>query len=245
MAKRLARGVHLLELGWREPVKSNAYLVDDGTLTLVDAGFPVASHLQREFSEIGITAGDIDRVLVTHYDFDHVGGLSRLSPELDAPVYVGKADLDILTGTAALPILHHKGMLHRGLRAIFRLPDSLTFRPVRDGNQIGSFTAFHTPGHNPGHTVYVHEGRSAALLGDLVWEDNGELTIPTRLDCYDMRELRESIERLTTDAPPFDIACVAHGDPLRNGGSEALQALADRHDSQSPGFLQWTSRLEL
>lgn len=238
MAERLAPGVHLLELGWHEPLGSNAYLIDDDELTLVDAGFPVASHLERELHQAGVTPPEIDRILITHYDLDHVGGLARLPPTIDAPIYIGEADLDIITGAATPPFFHHKGLFHRGLRTVFRLPDSLSFHAVADGDHIGGFAAYHTPGHNPGHTVYVHETHRAACLGDLVWEDDGQLTLPVRLDSYDMVELRASVTRLAATAPPFDLACVAHGKPLRTGGLTALKDLADRIEGESPGFLR-------
>lgn len=238
MAERLAPGIFLLELGWREPLGSNAYLIDDGELTLVDAGFPIGSRLRREIDDAGAAPADIDRVLITHYDLDHVGGLVRLRSTLDAPVYIGKADLDIITGATAPPFFHHKGLFHRGLRAIFRLPDSLSFHSVSDGDQIGEFVAYHTPGHNPGHTVYVHEPLRAAFLGDLVWETNGTLTLPVRLDSYDMRELRASVAELASKIPPFDLACVAHGTPIHTEGAMALRDLANRIDGESPGFLR-------
>lgn len=238
MAERLAPGVHLLELGWHEPFGANAYLIDDGSLTLIDSGFPVAGQLEAELADASATVADIDRVLITHYDLDHIGGLARVARNADAPVFIGAADLDIITGATAPPVFHHKGLFHRGLRAVFRLPDSLTFHPVTDGDIIGEFAAIHTPGHNPGHTVYVHRGRRAALLGDLVWESNGRLTLPIRLDSYDMTELRASVRRLSAITPPFEVACVGHGDPILTGGADALTALADRIEGEAPGLLR-------
>lgn len=229
MARELVPGVHLLELGFWPPLRSSAFLVRDGETTLVDAGLPVNyPRLRTEVRRTGVAISDLDRVLLTHYDLDHVGGLARLVPELDAPVYVGRADLDLLRGHVNPPALHHKGLFHRGLRRIHRLPADLDRRPVDDGDRIGGFVAFHTPGHNPGHVAYIHPELRAAFLGDLVWARDGALTPPIQLDSYDMAELRESVTRLAADAPPFDLACVGHGDPLLEGGHAALQSLATR-----------------
>jgi hypothetical protein len=41
---------------------------------------------------------DLDRVLITHYDLDHVGGLRRLGADIDCPVYVGRDDLRLVRG---------------------------------------------------------------------------------------------------------------------------------------------------
>jgi glyoxylase-like metal-dependent hydrolase (beta-lactamase superfamily II) len=228
MADRIAPGVTRLDLGFRAPLGATAYLVDDGDLTLVDAGMPInATRVRTEIDGAGYAVGGIDRVLITHYDLDHLGGLARLTPELDAPVYMGRRDLNLARRGYDPPLFHHKGLFHRAVRAVYGLPGRLSYRPVEDGDRIGSFGAFHTPGHNPGHTVYVHEELGAAFLGDLVWSENGTLTTPIRADSYDMDEIHESVRRFAAEAPPFEVACVAHGGPLLTGGYEALQELAD------------------
>ena len=236
MVRRLREGDWLLELGLVPPLASNAYLVDesalgdpDGDLTLVDTGlWWNEPTIVDELAEVGYEPAALDRVLVTHYDLDHVGGLNRLVPDFDGPVYVGAADLDLLNGDTDPDWLHHKGLFHRVARRLFPLP-ALDLRPVRDGDAIGGFRAFTTPGHNPGHVVYYHEGTSTAFLGDLVWEDEGGLTTPIGFDSYDMAELRASVVALADRIPDFEVAAMGHGDPLQTGGVDALRALAAEH----------------
>jgi glyoxylase-like metal-dependent hydrolase (beta-lactamase superfamily II) len=217
MAEYVADGVWLLDLGLVPPFATNSYLLDDGEVTLVDAGLPVnRPSLRDELAATGHAPEDLDRVLVTHYDVDHTGGLARLGREI--PVYVGEADAR----------LHHKGAFHHVARWLFPLPDDVEVRRVHDGDRIGGFEAFHTPGHNPGHTVYVHDDLAVCLLGDLVWGEPEGLSPPFWLDSYDMHELRESIRDLAARVPDFEYACMAHGDPVVEAGSDALRALADR-----------------
>lgn len=227
MAERLAAGIWKLRLGWAAPLRSNAYVIDDGSITLIDAGLPLnANRLRQELADAGVAVSAIDRVLLTHYDLDHVGGLSRIAEDLDAPVYIGEADLALLEGTRDPPWLHHKGLFHRGLRLLHRLPTDLSVHGVADGDQIDRFQAHHTPGHNPGHTAYVHAELESALLGDMVWSKSEGLVPPIWLDSYDMATLRESIEQFAEGAAPFEIAGVGHGDPLRAGGLAAVRELA-------------------
>lgn len=229
MARELDDGVWYLDLGWPAPLGANAFVVDDGEVTLVDTGFPLnASRLRTELADAGVAVGDIDRVLLTHYDLDHVGGLARLASDLDAPAYLGEADLALLRGSWHPPLMHHKGLFHRGLRRLYRLPRDVELRPLADGDAIGGFTAHHTPGHNPGHMTFVHEARNVALLGDLAWSKPGRLVTPIWLDSYDMRTLRESVRSLAERVPPFEVAGVGHGEPLGSGGFAALRDLAAR-----------------
>lgn len=236
MVRRLRRGVWFLELGFHPPLDSNAYLVDESTLAgpsddviLVDAGLWYNSpDITEELKGVGYRPGDIDRVLLTHYDLDHVSGLARLRPGFDGPVTLGRADLDMLSGATDPPWLHHKGLFHRASRRLFSLPDR-QMEPVDDGASIGGFTAYHTPGHNPGHVVYHHEAASAAFLGDLVWGDAElDLTTPFWGDSYDMAELRRSVVALAERIPDFEVAAMGHGEPLLTGGRDALRALAGR-----------------
>ncbi|MEF8887226.1 MAG: MBL fold metallo-hydrolase [Haloarculaceae archaeon] len=232
MPRRLTEGVWLLDLGLVEPVDSYAYLVDDaddGTVTLVDAGlFLNRPTMGAELAAAGegYTLADVDRVLVTHYDLDHVGGLRAFAGS-GVPVYVGTDDAALLAGDADPPLLHHKGLFHRVVRRVWPFPD-VEVVPVGDGETVGGFRAYHTPGHNPGHTVYVHDALKVAFLGDLVWGAEGGLTTPIRFDSYDMDELAASVRDLAARAGEFEVAAMGHGDPLTSGGSHALAELAER-----------------
>jgi len=242
MAQQLADGVWLLDLGLVPPLATNAYLVDDtdavadggsdaageAGVTLVDAGlFWNLQSIRDELAAAGYTIGDIDRVLLTHYDLDHTTGLNRIADELTAPVYLGSDDARLVDGDHDPNAFHHKGLFHRIARKVAPLPDGLTVKSVEDGDRVGRFTAHHTPGHNPGHTAYVHDD-GAAFLGDLVWEEDGELTPPFWLDSYDMHELRESIRRLGDRADDFELACMGHGTPMSSDGGAAIQQLIER-----------------
>lgn len=228
MPERLADGVWLLDIGLVPPFATNGFLIDDGTVTLVDPGLPWnRPSLGSELADIGYSVGDIDRVVLTHYDVDHTGGLRALDGRFDGPVYIGAADLALARRERHPRLLHHKGLYHRVARRIFPLPTDMDVRSVEDGDDIGRFTAYHTPGHNPGHTVFVHDS-GVAFLGDLVWESEGQLTPPIRFDSYDVSEIAESIRDLVERVPPFDVAAVAHGTPLVSGGRDALLECAAR-----------------
>ncbi|MFB6118712.1 MBL fold metallo-hydrolase [Halosegnis sp.] len=230
MTRRLATGLWLLESGLVTPLATNAYLIDarecDGpksAVTLVDTGLPVNyPSLPSELADAGYEPADIDRVLLTHYDIDHVGGLRELDG-FDGPVYLGERDAALARGDWTPTLFHHKGLFHRLARPFFDFK-GVDLRPLADGERIGDFTAHHTPGHNPGHVVYAHERLDTVFLGDLVWAEAGGFTPPFWLDSYNMRRLRESIRRLA-EGPPFERGLVAHGDPVLTGASERLREL--------------------
>lgn len=215
-------GVWWLDLG-----AVNAYLADDrGDLVLVDAGTPRSGQAIADgIREAGHRVADVDRVLVTHYDVDHVGALSKLG--LDAPVYLGRADAEVLAGQRKPTARNHKGLLQRVGDAFVSVPD-VPVRPVEDGDRIGSFTAYHTPGHSPGHVVYAAESPSVAFLGDLVREEGGRLEASPWAMSYDTDEVERSVRRLAREVPSFEMAAMGHGTPIMRHGGERLRELADR-----------------
>jgi len=223
MATELAEGV------WRFELRGvNAYLVDDDVITLVDAGTPWDEASIREgFAAAGVDVADVDRVLLTHYDLDHVGSLAALTPELDATVYTGAFDAAILRGDRSPPLRNHKGAFQRLAGLFTTLPD-LDVEAVADGERLGSFTAYRTPGHTPGHVAYVSEELGVALLGDLVSESDGALDPSGWLISYDTDRVLDSVRDLADRDLAFEVACVGHGDPVTAGGSDALSALARR-----------------
>lgn len=228
MPRRLREGLWLLDLGLIPPFATNGYLLHDGTVTLVDPGLPWnRPTVRNELAAAGYALSDLDRVLVTHYDLDHAGALGALGPEFDGPVYMGAADVALARRQSHPPLAHHKGLFHRAVRRLFPLPAGMDVRPVSDGDAVDGFTAYHTPGHNPGHTVFVHES-GIAFLGDLVWGPEEGLRTPFRGDSYDMADIRASIVDFVDRAPPFAVAAMAHGEPRLTDGRDALVELADR-----------------
>ena len=207
----------------------NAYLVDDdGTLTLVDAGTPWdEARMRGMLDSSGISPADIDRVLLTHFDFDHVGTLATLGLDADVPIHVAEPDASFLLGDADPPAGNHKGALQRALRLFVDPPKNEVIR-VSDGGEVGGFDAYRTPGHTPGHVVYHHAGHGAAFLGDVVRGSGGELKPLPWPTCYDADRNEKSLTDLAERIPPFEAACVGHGDPLRTGGYDALRRAADR-----------------
>ena len=221
MATELAGGV------WRLDCRGvNAYLVFDDVPTLVDAGTPWdEAAIRTGLGDAGLSVDDVGRVLLTHYDLDHVGTLAALASDLDAPVYAYGFDAQLLRGTRSPPLRNHKGLIQRLGGFVTDLPN-LDVVGVRDGGTVGSFTAYHTPGHTPGHVAYVSEELGVALLGDLVSASDGDLEPSGWLISYDTEAVATSVRGLATHAPPFEVACVGHGDPLATGGDEALARLA-------------------
>ncbi len=219
MATRLADGVWWLKLSG-----VNAYLIEDGDdLVLCDAGLArQGGKLRSEIKGTGNAVDDLDRILVTHYDMDHVGGLSAFPAAV--PIYAGGDDAAFLRGDASPPLSNHKGLLQRAMGVFVETPPQ-DVRPIADGESVGSFTAYHTPGHSPGHTAYISESLGVGLLGDLVRSSNGGLAASPWFISYDTGVIRESIRSLVDRAPSFEVACPGHGSPLRTDGSAALAAI--------------------
>ena len=220
MATELADGV------WRIACRGvNAYLLERDDLVLVDAGTPLdAGTIRSGVADAGHALADVDNVVVTHFDLDHVGGLWRLDDEIDAPVSMPDPDAGYLTRTDAPP-WNRKGAMQRALRLLAR-PPALDVRTVADGDEIAGLTAHHTPGHTPGHTVYADD--EVAFLGDLVFGDGGTYDPSPWIVNYDTDEVEASIRSLADEDLGFTVGCQGHGDPLATGGSHALSALADR-----------------
>lgn len=207
----------------------NAYLVegDDEGPTLVDAGTPWdASTVERGVERAGAALADVERVLLTHYDLDHVGGLAELERRgLDAPVAAADPDATWTEGGGGPPLTNHKGLLQRVMGALLE-PTGLRVERVADGDRVGPFDVYRTPGHTPGHVAYEHDERSALFVGDLVMEREGRLRASPWLLSYDTRAVAESIVDVADRAPAAEVLAMGHGEPIEEKGSVTLARLA-------------------
>lgn len=207
----------------------NAYLVDGETgPTLVDAGTPWdVEAVERALERAGESLAAVERVLLTHYDLDHVGALAGLARRgLDAPVFAAEPDAGQVEGDHLGVGSGRKALLQRAAAGLVPVPD-LAVERVVDGDRIGPFDAYHTPGHTPGHVAYEHEALSSLFVGDLVVERNGRLRAPPWALNDDARAVAESIVSLADRAPAAELLAMGHGDPIPERGSVTLARLAE------------------
>ncbi|MGQ4556036.1 MBL fold metallo-hydrolase [Halobellus sp. GM3] len=177
------------------------FLFDGETPTLVDAGFEDTVGVVAEtVAELGITP---ERVLVTHGDPDHVGGLAGLVDRFDLETWVPEGvDVDA-------DVDHRFG----------------------DGDRVGPFTAVHVPGHAESHYALVDESTGIAVLGDAVFGADarglpaGYFVLPTAHYSADLAAADDSLSRLLEY--DFEVGLVYHGSSVTERASEKLAAFVD------------------
>jgi hydroxyacylglutathione hydrolase len=108
---------------------------------------------------------ELERILITHAHFDHVGAAADLAEQFDIPIEGPHLDDKFLID--ALP--------HQG--AMFGYKSVRAFTPTRrldqgDKIQIGEATleVHHCPGHTPGHIAFYNRESKVAFVGDVIFK---------------------------------------------------------------------------
>ena len=116
----------------------------------------------------------IERIINTHAHFDHVMAVAAIKAATDAPFYLHELDL---------PVLHE-------LPERVRLWLDMEVDPLDDpdgylnhGDRIAvgdeELEVRFTPGHAPGHVVFVHHAGRQMFVGDTLFRDSiGRFDLP-------------------------------------------------------------------
>ncbi len=159
---------------------ANGYLVRmPNRMVLVDAGIgggagAMGGHLPEELKNAGVDPSSIDLVLITHFHFDHIGGLvtadgKRFFP--NAIVRASKAESDYWLGdTSAMPA-RARGNAAMVKKILDVYIQAKAFRPFSPNEDLGDgIKAIAAHGHTPGHTVYAFtsNGHTLWCVGDLI-----------------------------------------------------------------------------
>lgn len=208
----VAPGVVRLVLWPRDAI--NAYLLGD---VLVDAGLGFGRRgLLAALSGVTVRAHAL-----THAHFDHQGGSHAVCEHFGVPLWCGAGD------RAAVESGDLTGITPRPDRWVVRLmqryagPAHPVARVLRDGDAIGDFSVFETPGHTPGHLAYWRARDRLLVLGDVLFHRDPisfrhGLREPFAFATFDPGLNRRSARRLAALEPA--IVCFGHGEPLRDGG---------------------------
>ena len=174
---KIAEGVEILELsmklGGRESTIFPTLIWDDKDTILVDAGLPgELKKIQDEISKVGLNFDKIDKIIVTHQDIDHIGGISNIFKESDHKILVlaHKNDKPFIEGEKRLNKItpEHRQEIEKQfktmpeeqrktMQALFQNPPTAKVdETLKDGLELpycGGIIVIHTPGHTPG--IYV------------------------------------------------------------------------------------------
>ena len=148
----------------------------------------------------------IEKILLTHGHFDHMGAAEVLREKLVAPIYIYSADAPYLTDTYLNlsqnyqpVVVPHYEELYDG--EVIRLKANSGFY----------LKVIHTPGHTPGSVTFYSPEESAAFVGDLLYQHGPGLT---HFPGGNRAELESSIVSKILTLPPDTVLLSGHSSPI-------------------------------
>jgi glyoxylase-like metal-dependent hydrolase (beta-lactamase superfamily II) len=177
--QQVAEGV--LRIALRTPTlppatSTNTVIVGHRRLAVIEPGTPHTDEQQRLDTLLATRTAEgaqIVAILITHHHADHTGYVSRLRAKTGAPVHAHPA-------TAA--------------RVDFEVDVKVADGDVLDLDQGHALEAVLTPGHAPGHLVYVDRRSRIGYAGDMVAGEGWVMIDPG--DDGDMRAYLDSLQRM-------------------------------------------------
>lgn len=172
---------------------------EDG-ITLFDCGDPeLFGTLEAAMAEKGLDPKRLRRVIITHHDLDHMGGLSQLidrHPEVE--VIATAVEAEYICGRSRWLRLQDEDSRYLALPAEQRVPSSrvraaqyMYFLPgrvdriVSDADVLdicGGCCIISTPWHTPGHISVYIPAEKAFITGDALNTFDSRIGLNSRVD---------------------------------------------------------------
>jgi glyoxylase-like metal-dependent hydrolase (beta-lactamase superfamily II) len=223
-ATQIVEGLWQVPLG---PV--NAFLLDQGELTLIDTGVPKSEgKIVAAIESLGKKPTDVRHIIVTHCHPDHAGSLAAMKRLTGAPVYMHPIDAAMVRkGEGKRPLTAAPGLLRGLLFQIFVARSDGKFEPsavdheINDGTELpiaGGLKAIHVPGQCAGQLAFLWPRRRLLFAADAASNMSG---FGLSLGYESLEDGLRSLRKLS--ALDFDVACFGHGKPITTGASRKFR----------------------
>jgi glyoxylase-like metal-dependent hydrolase (beta-lactamase superfamily II) len=210
-----------------------------GGLTLIDSGYARdADVILQALVARHYPVHNIQRIIVTHTDADHTGGLRRLREATQAKVVCHAVEKELLEQPFRRWLPSKRGSLWLRVpmtvatlaRPGQRLPSTTPDDLVVDGQRLPEgFIVIHTPGRSPGHISLLHPERRLLIAGDALSNRAGKLRAPNGLTAWDAETAHKSIWKLAKKyGDDFEAIAFGHGPPILTNGGKRVKGLASR-----------------
>jgi len=215
-----AEGIHLVDADYLRPGLAAIHLiVERGRAALVDTGTSRSlPGVLTALSELGLSAGAVDYVILTHVHLDHAGGagaMMRAFPKARLVVHPRGArhmidPAKLIEGATAVYGADYIAEVYPDIlpveeARVDEAPEGAEFRLA--GRKL---TCFDAPGHAY-HHIIIREGKTGGIFtGDVFGLSYRELdvegrqfvfptTTPTQ---FDPEAMRATVQRIVALAPP-------------------------------------------
>ena len=198
-------------------VAAIAYLivVADG-LTLIDAGLPRSQNAILQYiRSLGRSPRDLKRILITHADWDHIGGLAALHKATGARTYASRIEADAMAaGRSSRPIkLPSSTSLVRRLMRRFMSPRPFRVDEILADGQVlpilGGLRVVDTAGHCPGHISFYAPAAGILFCGDSMVVEADGIHGSRPIFTWDAVMAQEAVKKQA--ALGATIVCSGHG----------------------------------
>ena len=242
MLSNIAKGIKVLELPFMGRQIHPILIWDDETVVLVDTGFPDQFHeFRNAMDQAGIPFSNLSKVIITHQDIDHIGGLSEILKSSDHKIEViaHKEEKPFIEGGkpllkmtperlarmfGALPVEKRKEAEAKFLESLKSKVD----KTVVDGELLpycGGITVIFTPGHTPGHICLYLNQYKTLITGDALNVVEGQLVGANKEFTPDLDTAKKSLEKFTQ----YDVETVIcyHGGVYKDNVNQHLLGLVN------------------
>jgi glyoxylase-like metal-dependent hydrolase (beta-lactamase superfamily II) len=195
----------------------NLYLISepDG-ITLIDAGFGRDGRkVLQAIAELRRPPQALRRILITHCDGDHVGGVAALKQQTGARVYASRPEASAMAAGNASREINKTGLAGKVFGMVsflFKFAPASADEDLTDGEVfpvLGGLRVVATSGHTPGHVSLYSPSTGILFSGDSIISQGGALRVSSGPNTWDEAQARESARAQA--ALGASIVCAGHG----------------------------------